>query len=802
MKRADRPQRAAAARYVAYTRKIRAEAELELLIARGMDAWADVLQHSIVSRITAGGPLERADALNHVDEAARAWLVFLQHGLLPRLAALFREAFTEQRTQLPGALTAAAEPEDDFERAFRAELDAINSGGGDPFSGPEAQAYEAEAEALFGEEFNAERKSADHSAYRYEQEHIAQVHDRLVIWPDGAWEEMRPEIEEALAEGESINQVRDRIAYVIGTDSETRRIRADIADIDRELMRTDLTSNERAELQARRRTLWQQHDESTDDWEYNARRVARTEVQMAVEGGHYQASVAAEAETGVKMWRRWLSTPDDRTRWSHRVADGQMVKSGELFQVGTAKLRFPGDPTCLDGSAVINCRCTLLAFPWSEVQEEIAGEEGSLGEVRPGGVRLGPDDETAVQAAIEAEKQAQREWDAENSGFTAAATASGPHDEDGMVALVPTSADAERLAVAGGEPAAELHVTLAYFPDADRMDPGQLAASVAAAFPGPVRGEVSGRADFTGGDRPCAVYLVQAPGLAAAHDALAPEGGTFDAYVPHITAGYDMGAASLTESGPVTFDRARISVRGQTQDIPLGGSLTAAGRKGFNPAQRRGGDGRWSIDLGGGDTHVNRPARPIREPSATGRGSIPQTAREKAVHPHGLPKLSEPQMIDRQSRLGIETNGETLEQHEIEFVERMNALDQDVEWLAKSTRHQGAGLTPTSDFIWRSNGGMPTELKSTGTDPHGVGRRISDSVKRSSRHGEEYRKRNFIVDLGDAELSPELRGHLEQYNENRRFQAERMKVKPKGAPYTINRLWVMSQGRLNPIHLQ
>ncbi|WP_158636101.1 phage minor head protein [Tsukamurella sputi] len=419
MKRADRPQRAAAARYVAYTRKVRAEAELELLIARGMDAWADVLQLSIVSRITDGGPLERADALNHVDEAARAWQVFLQHGLLPRIAALFRQAFTEQRTQLR-ALTAAGAPDDDFDRAFRAELDALNSGDGDLFRGPDAQAYEAEAEALFGEEFNSERKSADHSAYRYEQEHIATVHDRLVIWPDGAWEEMRPEIEEALAEGESINQVRDRIAHVIGTDSETRRIRADIADVDRELMRTDLTGNERAELQARRRDLWQQHDESTDDWEYNARRVARTEVQGAVEGGHDAAAYAAQAETGVELWKRWLATPDDRTRMSHRVADGQIVKLDEKFTVGKAHLDHPADPDGLVAGEIINCRCTCLYFPWGEVQEEIAGEEGSLGEVRPRGVRLGPDDPTDVQTAIEAEKQAQREWDAENSGMTAA----------------------------------------------------------------------------------------------------------------------------------------------------------------------------------------------------------------------------------------------------------------------------------------------------------------------------------------------------------------------------------------------
>lgn len=429
MRRADRPQRAAAARFTAYSRKITAEADLELIVARGMDLWADALQQALFAHLPDGaGPLERADALNYADHATRVWGMFLQHGLLPHLGALFRAAFTEQRALLPAApITAAGEPDDDFERAYREELEKL-SADDDVFDGPDTAEYEAEA--LFGEEFNAERKSADHSAYRYEQEHIATVHDRLVIWPDGAWEEMRPEIEEALAEGESINDVRDRIAHVIGTDRETRWIRADIGDIDHQLKRTDLTPNERADLQARRRALWAQHDASTDDWEYNARRVARTEVQGAVEGGHDAAARAAEAETGEEMWKRWLATPDDRTRFSHRVADGQMVKLGEKFTVGQAHLDHPADPDGLIAGEIINCRCTCLYFSHEEVQAELQSEDGSIGVVRPGGVRLGPDDETAVQVAIEEEKAAQKEWDAEHGGGVTAAAIWNPEDHD------------------------------------------------------------------------------------------------------------------------------------------------------------------------------------------------------------------------------------------------------------------------------------------------------------------------------------------------------------------------------------
>lgn len=197
------------------------------------------------------------------------------------------------------------------------------------------------------------------------------------------------------------------------------------------------------------------------------------------------------------------------------------------------------------------------------------------------------------------------------AGLPAAPTAPAPpaddHTEDGMVALLPSEGDAQRLSVAGGEPADELHVTVAYFPDAAAMDPTHLADVVADLFPEPVLGEVSGRADFTGGDRPCAVYLVQAPGLSAAHDAIAPEG-TFDAYVPHITAGYDVASTALTEGGPITFDRARIAVRGEYQDVPLG-AIVAAGsamavpaddeqQKGQRIVRTQEGATRYGVDVG------------------------------------------------------------------------------------------------------------------------------------------------------------------------------------------------------------
>lgn len=160
----------------------------------------------------------------------------------------------------------------------------------------------------------------------------------------------------------------------------------------------------------------------------------------------------------------------------------------------------------------------------------------------------------------------------------------------GMIALVPTEQDAQRYAVDGGDPASELHVTLAYLGDDvtgwDDTTVAAVAEAVAAVAPPTVEGKVFGRAEF---NAECAVYLVEAPGLAdlaaTMRDAVTevvdiPEP-SYDGFVPHMTAGWDgMEASALTESGTVRFDRLRVAVGGKYTDIPLErttDALTAAG---------------------------------------------------------------------------------------------------------------------------------------------------------------------------------------------------------------------------------
>lgn len=166
----------------------------------------------------------------------------------------------------------------------------------------------------------------------------------------------------------------------------------------------------------------------------------------------------------------------------------------------------------------------------------------------------------------------------------------GPHT-GGMVALVPAPEDANRLAVAAGLPVEELHLTLAYLgDDLTGMGEEQVAAIVEAATSvgaTTVDGEVFGTATFNpGADNACAVYLVEADGLHQLQQdmtaALAPVvdlPGTHDGFIPHITAGYGIDAATLEAVGSIRFDRLRIAVAGTNHDVPLEqvtANLTAA----------------------------------------------------------------------------------------------------------------------------------------------------------------------------------------------------------------------------------
>lgn len=84
-------------------------------------------------------------------------------------------------------------------------------------------------------------------------------------------------------------------------------------------------------------------------------RNARTAVTSAENGGRLDSYKRAE-NMGIKMKKQWLSTPDGRTRDSHREVDGETVGVNENFSNG---LEFPGDPGG-PPEEVYNCRCTMV----------------------------------------------------------------------------------------------------------------------------------------------------------------------------------------------------------------------------------------------------------------------------------------------------------------------------------------------------------------------------------------------------------------------------------------------------------
>lgn len=95
-------------------------------------------------------------------------------------------------------------------------------------------------------------------------------------------------------------------------------------------------------------------------WGNRARTIARTETVGASNGGAFAAAVQRALDEGdVNASKVWISTMDARTRLEHVESDRQVKPILEPFDVGGARLLFPGDPS---GPAhlVINCRCSIL----------------------------------------------------------------------------------------------------------------------------------------------------------------------------------------------------------------------------------------------------------------------------------------------------------------------------------------------------------------------------------------------------------------------------------------------------------
>jgi 2'-5' RNA ligase len=168
-----------------------------------------------------------------------------------------------------------------------------------------------------------------------------------------------------------------------------------------------------------------------------------------------------------------------------------------------------------------------------------------------------------------------------------------------MVALVPSVADAERLAVPGGEPADQMHCTLVFLGKAADIDAGAQAAivdrirslvddAIGPDYDLPVTAEGFSVAAFNpAGPEPCIVLgvtgaeLEHIQGLVAeaVREAAADQDsyqvpGQHSPWIPHLTLAYTSDLSQVADLadrvGPVKFDRLRVAFGGVAIDIPLG----------------------------------------------------------------------------------------------------------------------------------------------------------------------------------------------------------------------------------------
>jgi SPP1 gp7 family putative phage head morphogenesis protein len=91
-----------------------------------------------------------------------------------------------------------------------------------------------------------------------------------------------------------------------------------------------------------------------------AKTIARTETMGAL---NQAAQTYAENLPAGRVGRKeWLAHHDERTRHTHRIADGQQVPIHQPYHVGMSLMMFPGDPTA-PPDEVINCRCAQAFLP-------------------------------------------------------------------------------------------------------------------------------------------------------------------------------------------------------------------------------------------------------------------------------------------------------------------------------------------------------------------------------------------------------------------------------------------------------
>ncbi|MFJ5037952.1 phage minor head protein [Streptomyces parvulus] len=361
-------------------------------------------------------------------------------------------------------------------------------------------------------------------------------------------------------QGEELPPAVDR--YVTVTEHLLNAVGDRLAEAARQELAAGVDAGEDMEqLRARLRERFNR--EAAQLGEVREERIARTEAGRAWNSAVLGAAQEVQGPDRPLV-KQWVARRDDRTRHDHDQADGQLRLLDESFTVGGILMTAPHDPTA-PANQVCNCRCVLKVHP-------------------------------EVRAAAFDPSTPARGHALESTARTAAAE--GSHLMGAMIALLPSEADAARLALDQGEAADELHVTL-YFLGSDADDWGEAQRAEltsllqsAAADLGPVRAHLFGVNHWNpNGEDPCWVWAVGDDREALGETTMLhePQQAVIDAlqsvdgrpelpmqhspWQPHVTAAYTVDGWPLQEmaakTGPVVFDRIRIAFGGEHTDIPL-----------------------------------------------------------------------------------------------------------------------------------------------------------------------------------------------------------------------------------------
>jgi len=109
---------------------------------------------------------------------------------------------------------------------------------------------------------------------------------------------------------------------------------------------------------------WTGADGDSLPWRSRATLIGEHEAQVT------SMQAATDSHPGAR--KRWRSRNDERTRSSHRAADGQTVGIDAPFTVGGAQLMYPGDPAG-PAEEIFGCRCSFFL-----VTEETASMTATL----------------------------------------------------------------------------------------------------------------------------------------------------------------------------------------------------------------------------------------------------------------------------------------------------------------------------------------------------------------------------------------------------------------------------------------